>query len=224
MPGAPVADAAVDALGMLHHDHGIGARRDRRAGHDFHRLATAHGSAKTLAGADLSDHLQLAGQVARADCVPIPDGTSDGRRIAVGGDILGEHAAGRLPQLDGLAGWEVARAANLGKHALARLRETQRGHSVILPREALPALCHLSHRRLDPARLGFRFFRTPEAAVEATRLRRRETPVCCGLECYPSNPGPPARAGSHRTTMMRFRPRILDCSTLRLAFGPGTSI
>jgi hypothetical protein len=64
----------------------------------------------------------------------------------------------------------VARAANLGKHALARLRETQRGHSAILPREALPALCHLSQRRLDPARLGFRLFRTPEG-------RRRGDPI-----------------------------------------------
>jgi hypothetical protein len=96
----------------------------------------------------------------------------------------------------------VERAANLGKHALARLRKTQRGHSAILPREGLPALCHLRHRRLDRARLGFRFFRTPGAAVEATRLRRRETKVlpCAGSSAtHPMPVRQPGRAPTGRS-------------------------
>ena len=44
---------------MLHHHHCVGARRQRRARHDFHRLLGREGLLHAFAGSNFSDSLEL---------------------------------------------------------------------------------------------------------------------------------------------------------------------
>ena len=64
-------DAIARALRVLDHHHRVGAFRQRRARHDFHRLSGAHGARINLSRAHFPDHPQFAWHVGRANREPV---------------------------------------------------------------------------------------------------------------------------------------------------------
>ncbi len=93
------ADGAVDPqhpallLSLLDHDHGVGAWRDRSAGHDPHRRAGADLGALLAAGDQLGQHAPLGQAVGGAQGVPVDSRLGHVRQRLLGADILGQHPA-----------------------------------------------------------------------------------------------------------------------------------
>ncbi len=90
-------------LGVLDLDDGIGARRERRAGHDANRRAGRHLLPWLVAGRQLADDAQTCGRVRTcARGIGGPQRVAVHRRVGVwwnvdvGVDVLGQHAARRL--------------------------------------------------------------------------------------------------------------------------------
>jgi hypothetical protein len=78
---------------VLEHDHGIGAGRNGRAGHDLDRFAAPEFAQAGNAGSHFTGDAQPAGQVLGAHREAVAEGAREGRVIAIGMDGLGEHAA-----------------------------------------------------------------------------------------------------------------------------------
>ena len=108
------------AAGVLNHNHRVRARGHGSAGHDFNRLANPDRAFENFPGAHFADHLQVAGQIGRADGKSIAGRARKGRIIAVGEDVFGEHATVTLIELRGLAPGE---RSHFPQHAIARLFE-----------------------------------------------------------------------------------------------------
>ena len=126
--GQADADAAVHADGVLDHHHGIGARGNGRAGHDFDRLAGTDYAREALAGAHLADDLQLAGQVGGTHGITVANRAGHGGDVAVGGDVFGQHASGGRFQAGLFDGGDRARGAYGRENGLAGLGKRQRRH------------------------------------------------------------------------------------------------
>ena len=152
--GKADADAAVLADGVLNHHHGIGARGNGRAGHDFNRLAGTDCAREALAGAHLANDLQLAGQVDGAHGITVANRAGRGRDVAVGCDVFGQQASGGGFQARLFDGWDRARCAYVGEDGLASLVERQSGHSFYYDRLPLVGQVVLACQRLrqEPAR------------------------------------------------------------------------
>ena len=89
---------------------------------------------EALAGAHFADDLQLAGNVGGADGVSIAHRAGDGRRIAIRGDVFGQHASRRGHEGNLFDGGSGTRATHGADHGFARFGKRQRSHSTILIR------------------------------------------------------------------------------------------
>jgi len=95
----PGSDAALKRhsgplyRGVLDHDDGVGAGRERSAGHDGGALASANGwQLVSDAGTDLAQQFQLCRAIGGADGVAVAGGAREGRKVAVGEDFFGEDS------------------------------------------------------------------------------------------------------------------------------------
>ncbi len=77
--------AVVMAHAVLDHDDGVGALRNRRAGHNFDGLALRRRPANVSPARTSPINAKAARNVARAHREAIPHGAVEGRIIAVGG-------------------------------------------------------------------------------------------------------------------------------------------
>jgi hypothetical protein len=102
----PQPHPVADLVGQLDRHDRVGARRDRRAGHDPDGLAGRHLDLLGRAGGDLAGHAQLVAlrDVQRAHCEPVHRGVREARHVRGRGHVLGQHAAVGLeqPELDRL--------------------------------------------------------------------------------------------------------------------------
>ncbi len=87
-----VGKPVVFANGVFDHEHGIGARRNGRAGHDFGCRVKNEFSGR-IARANQLGNGNRAGEIGRVDSVAIAHGAVERWVIAVGGKRLCEHAA-----------------------------------------------------------------------------------------------------------------------------------
>jgi hypothetical protein len=130
--GGGSGDPFAVARGVLEHDHGIGAGRNGRAGHDLECFA-----ASQLAQADIArPHFALDAQppwrVFGAHRETVAERARERRVVAIGMGGLGEHAAaGGIERnfLDGAGGERGGDAIN---DALPGLAKVQGGHETIL--------------------------------------------------------------------------------------------
>ena len=78
---------------------------------------------EALAGAHLADDFELSGQIDGAHRVTVAHTPRQGRGIAVGRGIFGQHAPGRPPQRNLLDGGEGAPAAHVAQNGLASIHK-----------------------------------------------------------------------------------------------------
>jgi len=120
---------------MLHHDNGIGAARHRRSGHDLDSFAWPHLARENLSGPYFADHAQRTRHVRRAYRKTVTDGARERRIIAIGANLLGQHASGHALQRNFLGRREHSLGQDALDHACACLVEAHRGHKSILHAE-----------------------------------------------------------------------------------------
>jgi hypothetical protein len=108
----PNRDPAVDLIGVFHHDNGIASRRDRRAGHDFSRLAVPnfHVTLRdACSSSDFADQAQAnrnIGNVGGSHGITIACRTRKRREITVGEKVLRQHQSEGIEQGEHLGiGW-----------------------------------------------------------------------------------------------------------------------
>ena len=93
-------------LRVLDPDHGIGTDRHRRSGHDARTLAGEHRSRRPVAGLDVFDDGQgvwRAAEIGTAQRKTIHRRNIEGRLIAVGTNLFGQHPPQRVFEIDDLA-------------------------------------------------------------------------------------------------------------------------
>ena len=106
-------NAATGAAVAFHvaHDfvlhHGIGSRRQRRAGHDAHACALGDIALEGVAGGDFRDDVQLDGrfgacglQLGSAHGEPVHGGMGERRDVDIAFQVNGSNAAGRIQHGD----------------------------------------------------------------------------------------------------------------------------
>ena len=117
-----IVHAVAVARDVLDHHHGVGAVRQRSAGHDLDRLPGPTAPAKLLAGAHFADHAQLARQIGGAHRESVAHRARQRRIIAIGEDRLGQHASRGRFQFHLFDRWQV-RSANRRSSTQARASE-----------------------------------------------------------------------------------------------------
>ena len=108
---------------MLEHHDRVRPRRHRRARHDLDGLPRSHHPVETLARAHLSGDVKLPGEIRGAHREAVADGTRERRLVAVGVNVLGQHAPSGGVNLDLLHRRRRAPRPNLLFHTLARFGE-----------------------------------------------------------------------------------------------------
>ncbi len=115
---APEDDAVPPLLAVLDHDHGIGARREGRAGHDADGLSGADGLARAPPRGQVFQDLELDGppgplrgraRVGGPDGITVHGRLGEGRDVLPGLDVPGQGPAQRRGQGDGFGGKRVCR-------------------------------------------------------------------------------------------------------------------
>ena len=150
----PFSSDVIDiARDMLDHDDLVRAARNRRASHDLDGHAGTDLAGESSARTDFADDAERTGQVHRAHGKSIADGTGDGREIAIGSDLLHEHAAGGIAEADHFCFWRGTKGAHTLKNEGARVFKTVRGHSRHSKLERVPHRLTL-RQMIDSLRSG----------------------------------------------------------------------
>ena len=91
----------IDLTRQLNLLHAVRARRDRRAGHDSHRLARIHFTMPAASRGGFTNNAQSCGnalQIFSAHCVAIHLRTVEWRQIGIGDDVFGKETIKRVSE------------------------------------------------------------------------------------------------------------------------------
>ena len=119
----PIRDEIAVAFHMLHHDDRVGARGDRRAGHDLDRFPGLNAAAEALARSHFPGHSHAARHVGRADRETVAGAAVQRGVIAIGVNVLSQNAAIGGFQIDSQARRFPDFRAQLPDHSVAGVAE-----------------------------------------------------------------------------------------------------